>query len=126
MASSQSSKSRIILDKPEHWDGWISFIRTTVQDPYLWGLVDPDLPTKPARTPYPEEPMRPGVDANGIYDVLELQQYKTKRLFGEEDINTSSYENKALHDISKLIFETTSTRMINQVVTPIPIRGASL
>lgn len=43
MASSQSSKSRIILDKPEQWDGWVSFIRTTVQDPYLWGLVDPNL-----------------------------------------------------------------------------------
>lgn len=59
--------------------------------------------------------MRPGFDANGIFDPLELQQYKTLGMFWEEDVDTFNYENKALHNISKLIFETRSTRMINQV-----------
>lgn len=59
--------------------------------------------------------MRPGLDANGLFDVVKLQQYKTLRLFREEDLNTSDHENKALHDISNLIFETRSTRMINQM-----------
>lgn len=60
--------------------------------------------------------MRPGVDANGVFDPLELQQYRTLRMFREKDLNTLNYENKALHDISKLIVETTSIRMINQVM----------
>ncbi|MCJ1261577.1 hypothetical protein MMC22_001442 [Lobaria immixta] len=81
----------------------------------ICGVLSIQISTKPARTPYPEEPMRPGVDANGVFDPLELQQYRILRMFREKDLSTLNYENKALHDISKLIFETTSTRMIDQV-----------
>lgn len=44
-----------------------------------------------------------------------MERYKALRLFREEDLATFNNEDKALRAINKLIFETTSARMINQV-----------
>lgn len=115
MASYGDNKHRIILDKPEHWDAWLSYIKGAVNNEALWGLVNLDLSTKPARTPYPREPARPQFSQDGVLDPNAMDRYKALRLFREEDLATFNNEDKALRAINKLIFETTSARIITQV-----------
>lgn len=45
MATYNDNKHRIILDKPEDWDGWLSYIKGAINDTKVWNLVNPDLPT---------------------------------------------------------------------------------
>ena len=109
------NKHRIILDKPEDWDGWISFIKSAVHDPHIWRLVNPELANKPVTTPYPEEVVAPAFDANGKIDAADMEQYKALRLFREPQLAKYDKEQSALAAVSKLIYETTSARMVNQV-----------
>ena len=114
--ASHDNKYRIVLDKPEHWDGWLSYIKGAINNDRIWSLVNPDVPTKPTRTPYPKEPTRPAIDRNtGQIDPGGMERYKALRLFREEDLATFNAEDKALRAVNKLIFETTSARIITQV-----------
>lgn len=107
--------NRIILDKPEHWDRGINFIKASVKDPYIWSLVDPEVAIKPSTTPDPTKPLRPRFDASGQVDAGEMEQYKALRLFRDVDLVKFKDEVRALRAITTLVFETTSARMINQV-----------
>ena len=109
------TKHRIILDKPEDWDGWISFIKSAVHDPHIWNLIDPELAKKPDTTLYPKELVPPKFDNHGNINVADLAQYKALRLFRESELAKYEKEQKALAAVNKLIFETTSARMVNQV-----------
>ena len=44
MPYNQESRHRIILDKPEDWDGWISHVKGFISDPSIWDLVNPEMP----------------------------------------------------------------------------------
>lgn len=67
------TKHQLILDKPEDWNGWISFIKGAVHEPQLWNLIDPDLTNKPVTTPYPEKVIPPRFDANGKIDAGDME-----------------------------------------------------
>ncbi|MCJ1270963.1 hypothetical protein MMC22_010862 [Lobaria immixta] len=113
--ASYDTKHRIILDKPENWDGWISFIKSAVHDPRIWNLIDPELANKPGTTLYPKELVSPKFDDHGNINVADLEQYKALQMFREPELAKYEKEQKALAAVNKLIFETTSARMINQV-----------
>ena len=86
MGSYRDNKYRIVLDKPEHWDGWLLYIKSAINENRIWNLVNPDLPTKPVRTPYPREPIRPATypTTGQIYPIA-MERYKALRLSLEED-----------------------------------------
>lgn len=86
MASYGNSKPRIVLDKPEQWDAWLSHIKRAVNNDDIWTLVNPDSLTKPARTEYPREPPRPLFDQDGQVNQFDMERYKAFRLFREEDL----------------------------------------
>ena len=113
--ANQDNKFRIILDKPEHWDGWLAYIKSAVNNDRIWGLINPDLVTKPATTPYPEKSIRPAISPTGHIDPGAMERYKALRLFREEDLETFNSEDKALRAVNTLILETTSARIITQI-----------
>ncbi|MCJ1430182.1 hypothetical protein MMC29_008098 [Sticta canariensis] len=115
MPYNQESRNRIILDKPEDWEGWISHIKGVINDPTIWDLVNPDIPVKPTLCVYPEERARPQPNATGQFDLAQIEQYKALKLFREEDLAVFNYEDKGLREVNKLIYETTCARMIHQV-----------
>ena len=115
MPYNQESRHRIILDKPEDWDGWISHVKGFISDPSIWDLVNPEMPVRPLLCVYPEEPPRPQPNADGQFDPAQIERYKALKLFREEDLAVFNYEDKSLREVNKLIYETTSARMIHQV-----------
>ena len=64
---------------------------------------------------YPEEPAWPQLNANGLFNLVQIEQYKALKLFREEDLAAFNYKDKGLREVNKLIYETTSARMIHQV-----------
>ena len=70
---------------------------------------------RPTLCVYPEKPTRSEPNANGLFDLAQIEQYKALKLFKEEDFAAFNYENKGLREVKKLIYETTSARMIHQV-----------
>ena len=115
MPYNKESKNKIILDQPEDWEGWISHIKGVINDPAIWDLVNPDIPIKPLLYAYPNELPRPRPDATGQYDPAQMEQYKAHKVFRDEDLANFKTEDKALREVNKLIYETTSARMIHQV-----------
>lgn len=97
MASYGDNKYRMVLDKLKHWDGCLSYIKGAINDDRIWCLVNPDLPTKPVRTPYPREPIRPAIHpTTGQIDPIAMEQYQALLLFREEDLSIFNSEDKAL------------------------------
>ena len=63
MASSNSNgndisqKRNVVLNKPEDWDTWITFIKIRATNLGIWDLINPDHSTKPAMLERPIEPI---------------------------------------------------------------------
>lgn len=90
-------------------------MKTAVHDSQIWKLINLDLTNKLVTTLYPKEIIPPPFGADGRIDAGEMKQYKALRLFREPRL--AEYKNKqtGLGAVTKLIFETTFARMINQV-----------
>ena len=52
-----ASQKKIVLNKPEDWDTWISFLKMKATNLNIWGLIDPQLPVKPEALAKPIEPI---------------------------------------------------------------------
>ncbi|MCJ1423694.1 hypothetical protein MMC29_001578 [Sticta canariensis] len=92
MPYNQKSRYRIILDKPEDWERWISHIKGVINDPTIWDLVNPDIPVKPSQHVFPAKIPRPQPNAAGQLDLAQIDQYKTLRILQEEDLAAFYYE----------------------------------
>ena len=115
MARPYDTRHQIMLDKPKDWDGWISFIKSAVDDPQIWKLIDPDLTNKPVITPYPEDVIPPKFGPDGKIDADDMSKYKALRLVQDLQLAKYKQEQTGLRAAGELIFKTTSARMVKQV-----------
>ncbi|MCJ1469738.1 hypothetical protein MMC07_008379 [Pseudocyphellaria aurata] len=42
-----STREKIVVTKPAHWDLWISYVRARATHIQTWTLIDPDVSPKP-------------------------------------------------------------------------------
>lgn len=91
------------------------FIKNVVYSPQIWKLIDPDSTKKPATISYLKDIVPPAFDADSKINAGKIEQYKALQLFWELELAKYKEEQTDLRAITKVIFEITSARMINQV-----------
>lgn len=94
--------TRLILDKPEDWHAWVSYLETSVGVD-AWTLVDPDK-TKKERLTLPSKPQRP----EAPFTAQETANYTAQRIFYQEDLGDYERQRRDLARVTDTMFQSLS------------------
>lgn len=91
------SEKAIRLEKPADWPTWLSFVRIRAEGDHIWGLINPDLPARPACL---EKPVKPAFNrGTGPIDLVAFEQHKALLVLYKSDLADYDVQNGAFNRI---------------------------